>query len=175
MSLLREFFFYLNIIINASGTSCLNQFWLHLISRCDSLSLKIFNSDLPIKDTKLRHQWLCCMYFSLPNITSRTHIQKFVLIILPSVQNTATISKYIIRHIIYDVISRFWTLLKSIYAFHIISTVNFDNNSQFQKTNKCTVLSSIVQYSLRMFRLQLNHLQGVKVTFILHPLVNQMI
>jgi hypothetical protein len=59
--------------------------------------------------------------------------------------------------------------------FHITSTMHFDNNSQFQKTNKCTILSSIVQYPLLMFRFQLNHLQGVKITFILHPLANLMI
>jgi hypothetical protein len=37
---------------------------------------------------------------------------------------------------------------------HIISTVHFDNNSQFKKTNKCTILSSIIQYPLHKFRLQ---------------------
>ena len=72
----------------------------------------MFNCQLNLKGTWLRHQWFCCVYFSLSNIINPMYIQQLGEIVPPPNQNTVGDCNQITLLILHHVSSRLVTLLK---------------------------------------------------------------
>jgi len=51
--------------LRANSNPCFNRFCWQLINTWEFVSFWVSNGHLKLKGTRLRYQWLCCVYFSL--------------------------------------------------------------------------------------------------------------
>ena len=96
-------------------TKCSNsrfsQFCWDLINMV-IFSFSLLNSHLKLKGTELRHQRLCCLCFSLPNIINPIYIQDLREIFPQPGQNTVAVCNQITLLILYFISPRPVALLK---------------------------------------------------------------
>jgi hypothetical protein len=78
--------------------------------------LPLFNGNFNLKMTRLRHSWLSCMYFLLPNITDPMYIQYPAEAVSLPIQNLVAIYKQVTAVICHEINSSLVTIFKFIYA-----------------------------------------------------------
>jgi hypothetical protein len=100
----------MDLIANCS-TPCLNQVCWALINTWLLVPFYLFYCHLNLKGTRRSHNWLCCMYFSLPNNINSKYIQQRREMFPPPGQNTITLCDQFTLLVLYYFRSRLVTLL----------------------------------------------------------------
>jgi len=101
-------------------TSLLDSFYRNLIKTWRFRSFQLFSSSFILVRTKLKYQWLSCVYFRLPDIDNPMYIQWLTKLILPFFQNTAGICKKVTTLIFYQLSSRLVAVLKFLCNYIVV-------------------------------------------------------
>ena len=109
-----------------------------------------FQQPSHLQGTRLKHQWFCCVYCCLPNITNPMYIEQLREMVPPPSQNTVRVCNQITLFIPYHISSRMVTLLK----IHDAPTQVCDIH-QFQLSDihfllflKCLLVSDLTLFRL---------------------------